>query len=244
MPDAELYSWLFVSKEWDKLRRMPVPDKGFEERFREYICTKISFDSMSNVRDMGLGFSHETLSGVPHELDLICLKNKELLVFELKHYETSNLSKEIVFTFLGKMIDFYFRNLEIYSAFKISMTLVTINRNIDDSIRKLCLAYGIKLIDASLMTMNVMNYCLRSLYGKISEQDAEFKKKVEGLIGKIDGLREHYDYSFSDFFRHKNKRVEIDPTLLKETPTDALGKIYACNRMFEKVKEEWKSRTE
>lgn len=48
---VEAYSWLFVYKEWDKLKRMPIPDKGFEESFREYIHRNINFDVVSDKRE-------------------------------------------------------------------------------------------------------------------------------------------------------------------------------------------------
>jgi len=106
MIEVEAYSWLFVHREWDKLRRMPVPDKGFEDCFREYLYRNLSFDVVSNKRDTGLGLSYHSLSDNPHELDVVCAKNRDLFIFELKHYDVSNITKEIVFTFWGKVMDF------------------------------------------------------------------------------------------------------------------------------------------
>lgn len=243
MTYAEVFSWLFVSQEWNRLRRMPIPDKGFEESFREYIYSRMHFDSESTVRDMGLGLSYSTLSDTPHELDVVCTKGKELLVFELKHYEVSYLTKEIVFTFLGKVIDYYLKNCPVLSDFEVSMLLVTINQNVDDSIRKLCITYGIKLIEPSQMTIKVIDYYLRDLYQKTLDREVELKQKTAELINRVGETMEHYDYSFSDIFRFRGTNVEIDLPLLEIVPADVLNKIREYYSMFEAVKQEWRSKT-
>lgn len=241
MIEVEVYSWLFVYKEWDKLRRMPVPDQGFEGCFREYLYRNLNFDVVSDERDMGLGLSYHSLSDTPHELDIVCAKDRDLFVFELKHYEVSNITKEIVFTFLGKVMDFYFRNVEVLSNYKITMFLVTINRNVADSIRKLCISYGIKLIDPSIMTIGIMDYFARDLYQKISEKDTKFKTEVEELVENIGKLKEGRDYSFSDIFRCTDERIEIELSLLGEmNPTEASDKIKEYYNSFEGAMRKWK----
>lgn len=238
---VEVYSWLFVYKEWDKLKRMPVPDKGFEGCFREYLYRNLNFDVVSNERDMGLGLSYYSLSDTPHELDVVCVKERDLFIFELKHYEVNNITKEIVFTFLGKVMDFYLRNVEALSNYKITLFLVTINRNVDDSIRKLCVTYGIKLVEPSIMTLGTMDYFTRDLYQKISETDIDLKSEVEKLVESIDKIREEGDYSFSDIFRYKEEGIGIDLPLLREVkPSEFLGKIKEYYRSFEGVMRKWK----
>jgi hypothetical protein len=103
MTEIEVFSWLFVYKEWDKSIRMPIPDKGFEESFRQYLYRKIKFDVVSNVRDAGFDLSYSTVSSIPLELDAICTKAYHKFIFELKHYEASNIIKEPIFNFLGKV---------------------------------------------------------------------------------------------------------------------------------------------
>jgi len=241
MADVEVYSWWFVHKEWNKLERMPIPDKGFEESFREYLYRKINPDVISDIRNTGFGLSYSTLSTVPHELDVICVKDKDLFVFELKHYEVSDITKEIVFTFLGKTMDFYFKNAEVLSNYKITMILLTINKSIDDSIRRLCIAFGIKLIEPTLMTLGTIDYFVRDLYQKIKEED-KLKSDTEKLIEEINLLRERYDYSFSDFFRYKNGKIEIDLPFGDIDPNEALNKIKLYYNLFETVRQEWKSK--
>jgi len=95
MIDAEIYSWLYVYKEWGKQIRRPIPDKGFESNFREYIYEKIKPDVMSEVKDMGFGLSLLSLSGIPHELDIIFSKRREKVIFELKHYSESKITGRV-----------------------------------------------------------------------------------------------------------------------------------------------------
>lgn len=237
MDEIEIYSWFFVYKEWDKLKRMPIPDKGFEDSFREYIYEKIKPDVMSNKGDIGFGLSYSTLSTVPHELDIIFTKGHEKSVFELKHYSQSQITKEIIFTFLGKVIDFYLRNSALLSNYRITMYFVTINRDMDDSIRKLCLAYGIKLIEPSLMTINVLHHYAGELYQKIPENNS-LKEKAEDLIEKISELRRLYDYSFSDFFRYKDGKIEIEQALIGINVKEALDKIKKLNNLFWDIKKQ------
>lgn len=244
MIDGEVYSWLFVKKEWNESRRMPVPDKGFEESFRDYLYRKIEPDVMSNIRDTGFGLSYSTLSSVSHELDVICTKAHHKHVFELKHYEVSHITKELVFTFLGKVMDFYLKNVEALSNYKITITMlfVTINKDVDDSIRKLCIAYGIKLIEPSLMTLGTLDYFSRDLYQKIPEENSELKLKAEKLVESISELKERYDYSFFDMFRHEHGEIKIDLPLSEINPTEALNKIKEYYSLFEVVRQTWKSK--
>ena len=240
MEPVEAYSWLFVYREWNILSRTPIPDKGFEDKFREYLYRKISFDRVSDVRDTGLGLSYRTLSGVPHEIDVSCVKDNNVFVFELKHYQVSNLTKEMVFTFLGKVMDFYLKNAKVLSNYKITMFLVTINRNVDDSIRKLCIAFGVKLIEPSLMALGTMDYFARDFYQKVPEENREIKLKIEELLENISKLKEYYDYSFSDIFRYKDEKIEIKLQPLAISPTEVLNKIKEYYNLFEVVRDAWK----
>lgn len=241
MEMVEAHSWSFIHKEWDKLKRMPIPDRGFEESFRDYIYRNIGFNRVSDVRDTGFGLSYSTFSCVPHELDVICVKDKDLFAFELKHYEVSDITKEIVFTFLGKAMDFYFKNAGVLSNYKITMILLTINKSMDDSIRKLCIALGIKLIEPTLMTLGTMDYFARDLYQKIKEED-KLKSDTEKLIEDINLLKERYDYSFSDIFRYKDGKIEIDLPFGEIDPNEALNKIKVYYNSFQTVRQEWKSK--
>jgi hypothetical protein len=242
MENVEVYSYLFIRKEWQTLTRMPIPDKGFELSFREYLNRRLSFDTISDIRDMGLGLSYKPLSETNHELDLIGVKGKDLHVFELKHYETSSITKDIVFNLLGNVMDFFFKNLDVLSNFRILLFLTTINTNIDDSIRKLCLTFGIKLLEPSLMSLGTLDFFIRDLYQKTSDKDIKQKSSIGSLLEKVAHLKECYDYSFSDLFSYVQNKVHIDPALFPESATQLLNDIRESNQMFEGVRQEWKER--
>ena len=139
-------------------------------------------------------------------------------------------------------MDFYFKNANILSKYKITMFLVTINRNVDDSIRKLCIAFGIKLIEPSLMTLGTMEYFVRDLYQKILEEMSEIKLKVESLVENVSTLKEHFDYTFSDLFRYKDEKIQIESALFAINPPETLNKIKEYYNLFETVLETWKSK--
>lgn len=241
MEEVEIYSWFFIYKEWDKLQRMPFPDKGFEESFRKHIYERIKPDVMSNIKDTGFGLSYSSLSTVPHELDVICSKKHEKSVFELKHYSESRITKELIFTFLGKVIDFYLKNVQLLSHYKITMYFVTINKNLDDSIRKLCLAYGIRLIEPSFMTLGTMSHFVGELYQKIPENEP-LKSEVGNLIENISKVRDTYDYTFSDIFRYKDGKIEIEQALIGIDISEALNEIKKCYNLLNEVHKKWKSK--
>jgi len=244
MTEVEVYSWLFVRREWERLRRMPVPDKGFEDQFRDYLYRKVNFDVVSDKRDMGLGLSYHSLSGNPHELDIVCSKGAELFVFELKHYEVSNLTKEIVFIFLGKVMDFYLANVRVLSNYKTSLFLITINNSVEDSIRKLCITYGVKLIEPPMMTLGVLDYFARDLYQKIPTEDGMFKKEAEQLVENVSKLKEGYDYSLSDILTYHNDdgtvRVTL-PLLEQATPSNTLNEVKKCYNSFKEAHQRWRA---
>lgn len=240
MASVDVYSWFFVHKAWRELQKTPKPDKGFEESFRAYLYGKISFDRMSDVRDRGFGLSYTSLSSVAHELDVICCKGRDLYVFELKHFEATDISKEIVFTFLGKVIDFYFKNAQELANYKITMYLVTINVNVDDAIRKLCTTFGIRLIEPSLMTIETLEHFTNDLYQKLPAEMSDTRPEVEDLLENIAFLKQNSEYTFSDVFAYRDGKIEVELESLISDANDTLNKVKQYYALFEKVKKIWR----
>ena len=120
------------------------------------------------------------------------------------------------------------------------MYFIAIDKNLDDSIRKLCLAYGIKLIEPSLKTLAVLEHFAVNLYQKIP-QNHSLKLEVENLIEEISNLRNRYDYSFSDFFSYIDGKVKIEQALIEIDVSEALEKIKECNKLFDEALKKWKS---
>ena len=246
MIETEVFSWLFVHSEWDKLTRMPTPDKGFEDEFRDYICRNVHFEVVSTKRDLGLGLSRRSLSGAVHELDVICSKGSELFVFELKHYEVSGLNKEIVFTFLGKLVDFYLANASVLSSYRIIPLLVTVSRTVDDTIRKLCLTYGVKLVEPSMMTLAVMDHFARDLYSKVAQGNSEILNTAERLVESIARLKDVSDYVFSDLVTYAKDSaiISLDTQQFERIEVGAtIRKIKECHTSFEEACKEWRKQS-
>jgi hypothetical protein len=240
MNDIETTSWFFISKTWLTVMRMPIPDKGFEDTFRDFLCKKVNLDIVSDKRELKFGLSYSSLSGNDHELDFICVKELDFNIFELKNYEVSDITKEIIFTFLGKVLDFYLKNIEILSKFKITMFLVTTKQNVDDSIRRLCITYGIKLIEPTYQTPHVIDYWLRDIYSKLPNEDQELKISIEQLLISLTSFMAEYDYSFSDIFRYDEKRITLEHPIPDFNSVLILNEIKEFNSSFQRVYEIWK----
>ncbi len=242
--NVEPLSWLYVARRWPQIpsyKRLPnFPDEGFEDLFRKFLYPKVGFDVVSVARDMSLGLSWTSLSGMPHELDSICMKGKDICAFELKHYKVSELTKEIVFTFLGKVLDFYLKNSIYLQDHRITMYLVTDNENIDDQIRRLCLAFGIKLIDPKLMTLQALEFFLRDMYAKTPPSETDLRTGVDSLVVNVTKLRETYDFAFSDIFRFSAGKIEIDALAIGVLqPSLGILEVKKANELFYQTKQKW-----
>ena len=61
----------FVAQVWPHLPRDPIPDQGFEQRFRQHCLGRLVGWKLSAAREMNFGASLEPASGVLHEIDLV-----------------------------------------------------------------------------------------------------------------------------------------------------------------------------
>jgi len=175
-----------------------------------------------------------------HELDSICRKGSDISAFELKHYKEFEITKEIVFTFLGKTLDFYFKNAVYLPENRITMYLVTDNENVEDSVRRLCIAFGIKLVEPKLMTMRVLEFFLRDMYAKTPPSEVDLRLSMENLVKRATELRESYDFTFSDLFRFKDGKIETDATVLGGLRTDTVvDQLKGLNESFAELKLKW-----
>ncbi len=208
--------------------------------FRDYLFSRSRFDITSDVHELNMGLSLRALSGANHELDAIGVSGREVHIFELKHYEASEITKEIVFTFLGKVLDFYLGNVELLSTYRIVMYLVTTKISVDLVVKRLCLTYGIKLIHGSRKTLAVLERLLREMYVKVPDSNGPLKDRVGSLVEEVSELREGVDYSFSDIYRFKEGQLHMEiPSLNTES---AIAIVARLNVSFDVVLGEYKAR--
>lgn len=97
-------SYLFVTERWQHMNREPIPDQGFEDRFRE-ICQQPGW-VVSQHRELNLGSGLTTASGVLHEIDLVAQHESLRGIFELKNRQDFPPKKNDVVIFFAKILDF------------------------------------------------------------------------------------------------------------------------------------------
>lgn len=97
-------SYVFVNERWQHLSREPIPDQGFEERFRES-CLLPGW-VVSQHRELNLGSGFSTASGVLHEIDLVSQNEPLRGIFELKNRQASPPAKNDVIVFFAKILDY------------------------------------------------------------------------------------------------------------------------------------------
>ena len=102
----------FVSQEWPHSVREPLPDQGFEERFRESCVRDLRGWSVAPLREMWLGAGLETLSGTLHEVDIVAKTNRTTAVAELKNLG-GGPGKNDVIVFHAKILDYLLANPEL-----------------------------------------------------------------------------------------------------------------------------------
>ena len=102
----------FVSREWPHAKREPVPDEGFEERFRDSCVRQLAGWSVAPAREMWLGAGLETLSGTQHEVDIVAKTSRTTAVAELKNLG-GGPGKNDVIVFYAKILDYLLANPDL-----------------------------------------------------------------------------------------------------------------------------------
>lgn len=92
----------FVSREWQHALREPLPDQGFELRFRESCVQSLDNWSISESREMRLGAGLETASGCLHEIDLTVRGPGITGIVEMKNRGAMSPDKNDVIVFLPR----------------------------------------------------------------------------------------------------------------------------------------------
>lgn len=143
----------FVSLEWHHSAREPLPDDGFEQRFRESCISNLPDWVVSEPRELRLGAGLDSASGVAHEIDLIARHPTVIAVLEAKN-RGDLPGKNDVIVFYAKMLDYLLANPDLAMG---DLCLAFMSRNsFDDSGLAACLGLGIHPIASDLRPLPVL----------------------------------------------------------------------------------------
>ena len=96
----------FVNEEWQHSEREEAGDQGFERRFRESCVVNFPDWTISQEREMRLGESLDTASGVLHEVDLVAQTADLVAVAEIKNRPANPPEKNDAIIFFAKLLDY------------------------------------------------------------------------------------------------------------------------------------------
>ena len=102
----------FVSLEWPHSMREPLPDHGFEERFRDSCVRQLPEWSVAPLRELWLGGGLETLSGTLHEVDIVAKASRTTALAELKNL-SGGPGKNDIIVFYAKILDYLLANPDL-----------------------------------------------------------------------------------------------------------------------------------
>lgn len=100
------HCYAFVNVSWQHAVREPIPDQGFEMRFRESCNLTLDGWVVSQEREMHLGCGLDTASGVSHEVDIVTQNGPVMAILELKNRAGWPPEKNDVIVFFAKIIDY------------------------------------------------------------------------------------------------------------------------------------------
>lgn len=98
--------YIFVTQEWQHAVREPLPDQGFEQRFRESCVRNLRGWDISQEREMHLGQGLDTASGVSHEVDIVARHSDLTAILEMKNRQSFPPEKNDVIVFFAKILDY------------------------------------------------------------------------------------------------------------------------------------------
>jgi hypothetical protein len=94
-----------VNSDWQHAVREPLPDQGFEKQFRQSCMIGLPGWSISEEREMHLGFGLDTASGVCHEVDIVARYSGVTAVLEIKNRLGAPEKNDVV-VFFAKVFDY------------------------------------------------------------------------------------------------------------------------------------------
>ena len=142
-----------MSVEWPHAEREPLPDAGFEERFRESCVQNLDGWGISEPRELRLGAGLSTASGVAHEIDIVARHLNTTAVLEAKNLGDMPGKNDIII-FYAKLIDYLLANPELALN---EICLAFMSRNsFETSAMAACLGLGIHPVASDIRPFPVL----------------------------------------------------------------------------------------
>lgn len=150
------HCYKFVNVDWQHAIREPLPDQGFEKRFRESCVTKFTGWNISQERELHLGSGLDTASGVCHEVDIVAENPEVLIILELKNRQGCLPEKNDVIVFFAKIFDYLALNSAL--LLKDICPIFISNSQFDQTGLSACLGLGIHPIAPELRPLPLLIY--------------------------------------------------------------------------------------
>ncbi len=157
----------FVNQEWQHAVREPLPDQGFEQRFRESCVKHLTEWNISQEREMHLGGGLDTASGVSHEVDIVARHPELTAILEMKNRQGFRPEKNDVIVFFAKILDYLVFNPPL--LLKEICLIFMSNTPFEESGLAACLGLGIHPVAPGLRPLPILVYNARCM-------DAELQK--------------------------------------------------------------------
>ena len=145
----------FINLGWQHCIREPIPDQGFEQRFREKCIMQLKDWTISQEREMHLGSGLDTASGVLHEVDIVAQHANTYAIIEMKNRQSFPPEKNDVIVFFAKIIDYVALNPQL--ALKEIYPIFMSNTAFETSGLAACLGLGIHPIAPKLRPLPMLD---------------------------------------------------------------------------------------
>lgn len=143
----------FVSQEWPHAVHEPLPDEGFEQRFRDSCLQQLPGWSIAPPVEMRLGAGLETLSGILHEVDIVAKTSGATAAAELKNLGGVPGKNDIII-FHAKILDYLLANPHLADD-EICLAFVS-RTTFDYNGLAACLGLGIHPVASDLRPLPVL----------------------------------------------------------------------------------------
>lgn len=188
----------FVSREWHHAAREPVPDEGFEQRFRESCVRNLTDWIISEQRELRLGAVLDTASGGAHEIDLIARHPTVIAILEAKN-RGDLPGKNDVIVFYAKVLDYLLANPALAMG---DICLAFMSRNsFDDSGLAACLGLGIHPVASDLRPLPVLIDSARRMENELRQGlvvTPDTQDRFEDLCAQLNSLATALDETWLD----------------------------------------------